>query len=67
MFTERAMFCLEFAGSELAQMTRYLSMLKTDIKQFVSTKCYGSLLELKKAAMRRKIEMELQTRNRDRP
>ena len=36
MFTERAMFCPEFA-SEQAQMTRYLSMLKTDIRQFVST------------------------------
>ena len=31
MFTERAMFCLEFAASKQAQMTRYLSMLKTDI------------------------------------
>ena len=30
MFTERAMFCPEFA-SEQSQMTRYLSMLKTDI------------------------------------
>ena len=30
MFTERAIFCPEFA-SEDAQMTCYLSMLKTDI------------------------------------
>ena len=36
MFIERAMFCIEFA-SEQAQMTHYLSMLKTDIRQFVST------------------------------
>ena len=31
MFTERAMFCSEFA-SEQSHMTRYLSMLKTDIR-----------------------------------
>ena len=36
MFTERAMFFPEFV-LEQSQMTRYLSMLKTDIRQFVST------------------------------
>ena len=36
MFTERVMFCSEFASKQ-AQMTRYLIMLKTDVHQFVST------------------------------
>ena len=33
MFTERAMLCPKFAY-EKAQMTRYLSILKMDIRQF---------------------------------
>ena len=36
MFTERTMFSPEFAF-EQSQMTRYLSILKTNIRQFVST------------------------------
>ena len=43
MFTERAMLCPKFA-SEQAQMTRYLSMLKADIHQFVSTQQCDTLL-----------------------
>ncbi|XP_052626743.1 uncharacterized protein LOC128133384 [Lactuca sativa] len=49
MFTERAMFCPKFA-SEQAQMTRYMSMLKTDICQFVATQRCDTLLELQEAA-----------------
>ena len=58
MFTERAMFWPEFA-SEQSQMTRYLSMLKTDIRQFVSTQRCDTLLELQEAARRRELEIEL--------
>ena len=36
IFTKRAMFFPEFA-SEQAQMTRSLSMLKTDLHQFLAT------------------------------
>ena len=43
-------------------MARYLSMLKTEIRQFVSTQRYGSLLEMQEAAKRREIEIELQIR-----
>ena len=53
------MFCLEFA-SEQAQMTRYLSMLKTDIRQFVSTQRCDILLELQEAAGRRELQIEFQ-------
>ena len=59
MFTERSMFYLEFDTSKQAQMTRYLSMLKTEIGQFVSTQRYSSLLEMQEAARRRHIEIDL--------
>ena len=45
MFTEMAMFCLKFS-SEQVEITRYLSILKTDIKQFVATQHCDTLLEL---------------------
>ena len=61
MFTERAMFCSEFA-SEQSQMTRYLSILKTDIRQFVSTQRCDTLLELQEAANRWELEIKLQLR-----
>ena len=64
MFTERPLFFPEFAASEQPQMTQYLSILKTDIRQFVSTQCYGKLVELQEAARRQEIEMELQHRER---
>ena len=65
MFIERVMFCLEF-GSEQAQVTCYLRMLKKDISQFVSTQRYDTLLEMQEAARRREIEIELQTREQRR-
>ena len=37
MFTKKALFCPDFAASEHAQMTRYLSILNMDILQFMST------------------------------
>ena len=46
MFTERSLFCPEFVSSKQAQMTPYLSMLKADIRQFVSTQQYCSLIKL---------------------
>ena len=58
MFTERAMFCLEFASEEY-QMTRYLSMLKTDFRQFVSTQRCDTLLDLQEVARRHELEIEL--------
>ena len=61
MFTERAMFCPNFASKQ-DQMTRYLSMLYTDIRKFFSTQRYDSLLEMQEATRRHEIEIELQTR-----
>ena len=61
MFTERALLYPEFVSFKEAQMTRYLSMLKTNILQFVSTQCYGTLTKLHGAATRLDIEFELQS------
>ena len=58
MFTERAMFCLEFA-SEQAQLTRYMSMLNNDNREFVPTQRCDTLLELQEAARRLELEIEL--------
>ena len=58
MFTERVMFFAEFA-SEQAQMTCYLHMLKTDIRQFIATQRCDTLLYLQEAARRRELEIEL--------
>lgn len=43
-------------------MTRYLGMLKTDIRHSVSIQRCGSLAELQDAARRREIEIVTQTR-----
>lgn len=59
MFVERALFCPDFATFEQAHMTLYLSILKTDICRFVSTRRRGTLVELQVAARRLEIKMEL--------
>ena len=61
MFTERVMFCPEFAFEQV-RMTRYLSMLKTDIRQFVATLHCDTLLDLQEATRRCELEIELQLR-----
>lgn len=43
-------------------MEEYFSMLKTEIRQFVSTQHYGTLFELQDAARRLAIEIEIQRR-----
>ncbi|XP_052627235.1 zinc finger BED domain-containing protein RICESLEEPER 2-like [Lactuca sativa] len=56
MFTERALFCPEFAASEKAQMNWYMNMLKTDTRQHVSTQRYGSLIELQEATRQHSMD-----------
>ena len=41
-------------------MARYLSMLKMDIRQFVSTQRCDTLLDLQEVVRRRELEIELQ-------
>ncbi|KAI3700720.1 hypothetical protein L2E82_45358 [Cichorium intybus] len=49
-FNERALFCLEFAATERMNMTRYLEMLRTDIRKFVSAARHQSLTDMIMAA-----------------
>lgn len=63
-FTERALFCPEYATAQYVQMSRYFGMLKTEIQEFVSTKQYLSLLELYPFAWWSGIEIELQTKEK---
>ncbi|XP_023760538.1 uncharacterized protein LOC111908976 [Lactuca sativa] len=52
IFIARTLFCPEFSASKQDQMIRYFSILKTDIRQFVSTQRYDTLAELQEAARR---------------
>lgn len=58
IFIERALFFLEYAASEQVLMYCYLSMLKTDIHEFVLTQMYSHLSELQSFAQRRDLEIE---------
>lgn len=62
MFTERPLYCPEFVASEQAQMTRYLSKLKINIHQFVSTQHYGTLDELQDSTKSQEIMTKIQIR-----
>lgn len=57
---ERDILCPEYAISEQVKMSWYLSMLKTDIWEFISTQQYQTLIELQSSANRREIELEIQ-------
>ena len=63
MFTERAFFSYEFVASWQAPMTQYLSMLKTNIRPFMSIQRYGSLADLQDVTRRLGIEIETQIRD----
>lgn len=52
MFIETDLFGPEFAASEQAQMMRYLSMLKIDIRDFVSAQHYSTHVELQDVVRR---------------
>ena len=62
MFIKRALFCTKYSALEKAPMAPYLSMLKIEIRQLVSTRCYSTLSELQDAIRRRVIEIETQAR-----
>lgn len=64
MFTKRALFCLEFENVEQGHMLRYLIMLNTDTRQFMSTQRYSTLDEFQDSTKRQDIKIETQTRER---
>ena len=46
MFHERAMFCPEHVSIEQARMSRYLNILRRDIREFVTNSLYRTFSEL---------------------
>ena len=64
MFTQRALFYPEYAALEQVQITWYLSILKTEIREFVSTQQYCSFSEMQSFPQKRKIETDTQARKK---
>ena len=62
MFHERAMFCPEHVSTEQARMSRYLSILRRDIREFAANSSYRTFAELQANARKREIELETQAR-----
>ena len=62
MFHERALFCHEHMSMEQACMSRYLSILRRDIREFLMNSSYRTLAELQTNSRRREIELETQTK-----
>ena len=58
------MFCPEHVSFEQARMSRYLSILRRDIREFMANSSYRTLAELQTNARRREIELELQAREK---
>lgn len=60
IFMEIDLFYPEYDALEEVFMFRYLSMLKTEIRDFVSTQPYRTLTELRSSARMRETELETQ-------
>ena len=65
IFCKRVLFSPEYASTDQAWMTQYMSMLKKRIREFVTKTQYRSLAELQSNAMRREIKLEIQTRENE--
>lgn len=64
MITKRTLFCHKYASSEQVKMSRYLSILNTNIKEFVSKNRYITLAKIQEHARRRGIELETQKKEK---
>ena len=62
MFHERALFFPEHMATEQARMSRYLSILRRDIREFVVNSSYRTFAELQENSRKREIELETQAR-----
>ena len=62
MFHERALFFPEHVSTEQAHMSRYLSISRRDIYEFVANSTYRTFAELQENARKREIELETQAK-----
>ena len=58
MFHNRALFCPKHVATEQECMSRYLSILRRDIREFVVNSSYRTFFELHANARRREIQLE---------
>ena len=56
------MFCPEHVSTEQARMSRYLSILRRDIQEFVANSLCRTFTELQENTQKREIELETQAR-----
>ncbi|KAI3701002.1 hypothetical protein L2E82_45643 [Cichorium intybus] len=63
-FNERALFFPKYAATEKMRMTRYLAMLRTDIREFVSAARHQTLNDTIAAARAQELELENQQRQK---
>ena len=62
MFHETTLFCPEHASNGQARMSRYLSILRRDIREFVAKLSYRTFAKLQGNDRKREIELETQVR-----
>ena len=63
-FMEMLSFCPTFAGDEAWLVTRYTSILRTDIREFVGMQDFATLADVMGAARKREIELQSQTKRK---
>ncbi|KAJ9544711.1 hypothetical protein OSB04_024418 [Centaurea solstitialis] len=59
-FTELSIFCPRLAADDEWMMTRYIQMLRPEIREFVNNPLYTSMRMLVEAAKRRELEIQSQ-------
>ena len=63
-FMEMLSFCPNFSGDEAWLVSRYISILRTDIREFVSMQDFPTLAAVMGAARKREIELQTQSKRK---
>ncbi|KAL7585252.1 hypothetical protein Lser_V15G44289 [Lactuca serriola] len=63
-FLEMLSFCPSFAGNEAWLVSQYTTILRTEIREFVSMQEFPTLSAIMDAARRREIELQTQTKRK---
>ena len=66
-FTEMARFCPLYAANEEMRIARYLSMLREDIREFVSSARHTTLADLMESARRRELFLATSSKRKEAP
>lgn len=64
MLTKRSIFFPKYASSEQVNMAHYLSMLKTETREFVENTQYSTLAELQPCSRKREIKIKKQRKEK---